>query len=155
MATYGEWKSSRSWYSYTSKKSMPWALDRRFTAVRFQRAARSRLPCSSSPSCSWVLTDPYPTLLLSRSGTSLPAPRWGSWVSLSSVERRASPLQSGESSARWSAVCSSSGPQEPAQCTRSRRTTAEVDGIDKFHLAAQGLRGRDGALPFQIKNLAI
>ena len=107
MATYGEWKSSRSWYSYTSKKSLPWALDRRFTAVRFHRAARSRLPCSSSPSCSWVLTDPYPTLLLSRSGTSLPAPRWGSWVSLSSVERRASPLQSGESSARWSAVCSS------------------------------------------------
>jgi hypothetical protein len=37
MATYGEWKSSRSWYSYTSEKSLPWALNQRFTAVRSQR----------------------------------------------------------------------------------------------------------------------
>jgi hypothetical protein len=38
-------------------------------------------------------------------------------------------------------------PQEPARCTGSRDTTAEVDGIDQFHLAAQGVWIWGGALP--------
>jgi hypothetical protein len=71
------------------------------------------------------------------------------WSGERHLYNRASHQRDGRRSARRP------GPQEPAQCTRSRRTTAEVDGIDKFHLAAQGVRGRDGALPLQIKNLAI
>jgi hypothetical protein len=39
------------------------------------------------------------------------------------------------------------GLKEPAQCPRSRRVAARVDGTYRLHVAAQGVRDRDGALP--------